>query len=188
MKPLRWCSLMIALLVGCSGSGGDGLSVLPKTWSGIEFSAKGSMVRFYMNSGQDDLTQWIDHAVAEEMKRRYDITLVCIPLDTTVVVAKLVAEKERNMNAGGVDLFLVSGEDFRTAREADVLFGPFAEKLPNFIKYADKISAATDSGYPVDGYEVPLTDTHFMAIPKFSPNRAGAMVVANFLLLPEARE
>ena len=180
-----WC-LMVVLLLGCSGPGGGDADIRNMDWSEIEFTARGSLVRFYMDGGQPGVNHWIDTPVAEELKRLYDITLVRVPLDAQVVVAKLVAEKGSGMNVGGVDLFQVSGEDFHTARQAGVLFGPFAERLPGFVRYVDKSLAATDGGYPVDGFEVPLADGHFVAIPASAPNKAGAMVVANYLLLPEA--
>lgn len=183
MKRLTLSVVLVLFLVGCTSSADDGN--VAGNWSDITSAAKGSLVRFYMDSGQAHVDQWIDTAVAEEVKRRFDVTLVRVPLNADVVVAKLVAEKGRGIHLGDVDLFWVNGNAFRVAREAGVLYGPFAEKLPNFIKYVDKEAAALDGDYPVEGFEVPLGDTHFMAVPMSSPNKAGALVVSNYLLSPE---
>lgn len=183
MNRLLVSFAVVVFLVGCTSSADDGN--VAGNWSDITSAAKGSLVRFYMDSGQADLDLWIDTVVAEEVKKRFGVTLVRVPLNADVVVAKLVAEKGRGLRIGDVDLFLVNGDAFRVAREAGVLFGPFAEKLPNYVRYVDKESAAFDGDYPVEGYEVPLGNTHFMAVPQSSASKAGALVVSNFLLSPE---
>ncbi len=50
----------------------------------------------------------------------------------------------------------VNGENFRTLRQGDLLYGPWAQQLPSaeLIPWSDP-SIANDFGYPVDGYEAP---------------------------------
>lgn len=153
-------ALLVISLFGCSG--GSEKPLLSQHWDDIEDSVHGSLVKLYMNGSNPEINKWVDTYVAEEMKTRYGLTLVRVPLDAAVIVAKLVAEKDKGSNVGGVDLFWVNGENFRVAKENDILFGPFAERLPNFIKHVDKRIAAYDFGYPVDGYEVPLGRAQFV--------------------------
>jgi putative spermidine/putrescine transport system substrate-binding protein len=147
----------IFLVCGCQWGKGD----LSGDWDEIEARARGSQVRFYMDGKDARANAWFDGYVAEEVRKRFGITLVRVPIGADVVVPKLVAEKGSNRRCG-VDLFRVQGADFKTAREGGVLHGPFAQQLPNFVRYVDKQAAAYDFGYPVAGYEVPLGWVQFV--------------------------
>ena len=46
--------------------------------------------------------------------------------------------------------------------EAGLLFGPFTEKLPNFLRYVDEDTVAYDFGYPTRGYEAPYGRAQFV--------------------------
>jgi len=162
MKRFLIVVALVSLLAGCSGSGDGDSDLLSESWSRIAAEAKGSTVNFYMYGGQTSINEWVDTYVAEEVKKRYGITLVRVPLRIEVTVAKLVAEKGTGKNVGGVDLLWINGENFKTARESGILFGPFAEKLPNFVKHVNKGLVAYDFGYPVKGYEAPFGWTQFV--------------------------
>jgi len=127
----------------------------------IENQARGGEVRFYMWGGSDTVNRWIDRYVAPEMRDRYDIEVVRVPMDAAVFVNKLLTEKQAGQTKGTIDLVWINGENFRTAREADLLFGPFTDMLPNFTAYVPPESAAGDAGYPVDGYEAPWGRAQF---------------------------
>lgn len=153
--------IFLLLLIGCSQPQGND-SILKHDWQSIEAEAKGGQVKLYMYGGLPRLNEWIDTYVAEEVKKRYGLSLVRVPLAADVVVAKLAAEKGSGKNVGGVDLFWLNGENFKASRDKDILFGPFAEKLPNYVKYVDKRLAAYDFGHAVEGYEVPIGRTQFV--------------------------
>ena len=55
------------------------------------------------------------------------------------------------------DMIWINGENFQSAKENDMLYGPFTEKLPNFQDYvdADAEDVKLDFAYPTDGYEAP---------------------------------
>jgi len=162
MKRFLSVVALVLFLAGCSGNGDGNSGVLSGNWGKIEAEAKGSTVNFYMYGGLSFVNEWVDTYVAEEVKTRYGITLVRVPLSLEVIVSRLVAEKGAGGNVGGVDLLWINGKNFKVAREAGVLFGPFAEKLPNYVKHVNKQLAAYDFGYPVEGYEVPLGRTQFV--------------------------
>jgi len=161
MKQCLLFITIVALMFGCS-MGGDDTGPLAESWSEIQSQAQGSQVKFYMHGGQSDVNLWIDTYVAEEVKQRFGVTLVRVPLNAGIAVHKLAAEKTIGKDVGGIDLLWINGENFKNAREAGVLFGPFAEKLPNYVKYVDKWLASYDFGYPVEGYEVPFGRTQFV--------------------------
>ncbi|MFV0422395.1 ABC transporter substrate-binding protein [Oleidesulfovibrio sp.] len=156
---------LAALCLFITGCADDSVSksesIDSKTYEEIEALAKGSTVRFYMWGGSAQINAWVDGYVAKEMKLRHDITVERIPMDASVFVNKLLTEKAAGKNTGTIDVLWINGENFRNAREGGVLYGPFADKLPN-MKYVDASSAATDFGYPVNGYEAPYGRAQFV--------------------------
>lgn len=135
--------------------------VLTMEYGHIESLARGTMVRFYMWGGSDTVNSWIDGYVSRQMRERFEIEVVRVPMDAEVFVNKLLTEKQAGLTEGTIDLLWINGENFRNAREADLLLGPFTQLLPNFARYVDPVSAATDAGFPVDGYEAPYGRAQF---------------------------
>ncbi|MBI9079769.1 MAG: ABC transporter substrate-binding protein [Pseudodesulfovibrio sp.] len=162
MKRFLGIIVLVFCLVGCSGSGDGKSAATSGNWSTIKTEATESTVHFYMYGGLPFVNEWIDTYVAEEIKTRYGITLVRVPLSLEVIVSKLEEEKKAGKIVGGVDLLWINGKNFKKARKSGVLFGPFAEKMPNYVKHVNKQMAAYDFGYPVEGYEVPLGRTQFV--------------------------
>lgn len=155
---------IVLLLTGCSGEPAkqDGQALKDASWETIEYTAKDSTVRFYMYGGFAHVNNWIDTYVAEEVKKQYGITLVRVPMDAGVFVNKLLTEKSAGKAVGSIDLLWINGENFKATKEGGALFGPYAEKLPNYVKYVDKGLAANDFGYPVDGFETPYGKAQFV--------------------------
>lgn len=123
--------------------------------------AEGTRVTFYMWGGSEAVNRWIDGYVSEELARRYGITLERVPMDASVFVNRLITERQARVSEGSIDLMWINGENFRNARQAEVLFGPFTDRLPNFRAYVDPASAEMDSGFPVEGYEAPWGRAQF---------------------------
>lgn len=137
-------------------------ALLDMPFDRIQAQARGSQVRWYMFGGWAHVNDWVDSYVASEMKKRWDIDLVRVPMDAGVFVNKLLNEKAADKRTGTIDLLWINGENFKNAREAGLLFGPFATKLPNVQRYVDPESVAYDFGYPVDGYEAPYGRAQFV--------------------------
>ena len=64
----------------------------------------------------------------------------------------IIGKTSKVIQKGVIDLVWLNGENFKTAKDNDLLFGPFTDKLPNFNKYIDKKSEDinTDFGTSVD--------------------------------------
>jgi putative spermidine/putrescine transport system substrate-binding protein len=116
-----------------------------------------------MWSGDEARNSYYQSAVASALKQRYGIRLRLLPTnDTADVVNKLLNEKGAGKNSGGtIDLVWINGENFRTAKQGGVLWGPFAEALPN-IKHFAADSRRRDFGTPIDGYEAPYMRAQFV--------------------------
>ncbi|MCQ3973746.1 MAG: ABC transporter substrate-binding protein [Anaerolineae bacterium] len=138
-----------------------------KTWADIVAEAKGQTVNWYMWGGQDNINTWVTGSVADALKKQYDVTLNMVPIaDTVEAVNKVLGEKEAAQDSvGSVDLIWINGENFRTLRQADLLYGPFAQYLPNtrYVNWDDP-SVSSDLGLPVKGYESPYGKAQFVMI------------------------
>lgn len=120
-------------------------------------SSKGSKVTFYGWGGDEQLNKWLDDYFAPLMKDKYDITMERIPMDIEQILSQLSGEIQANKKDGNIDMIWINGENFKSAKENNMLFGPFVDKLPNYSNYVDTESddVKLDFGYPIEGYEAP---------------------------------
>jgi putative spermidine/putrescine transport system substrate-binding protein len=132
-------------------------------WEEIVQQAAGGEVNFAMWSGDEARNKYYQSAVAATVKNQYGVTLRFLPTnDVADIVNKLLNEKGAGKTAGGtVDLVWINGENFRAAKQGGVLWGPFAEALPN-IKHFAEDARRRDFGTPVDGYEAPYQRAQFV--------------------------
>lgn len=132
-------------------------------WNEIVSRARGTTVNFGMWAGDEGRNRYFQGTVADTLRQQYGITLKIIPnSDVAEAVNKLLNEKGAGKTSGGsIDFVWINGENFRTARQAGVLWGPFAERLPN-IRYYDPQARQRDFGTPIEGYEAPWQKAHFV--------------------------
>ena len=159
--------ILIFLLAACTGENNPEkeepkdkqaqVGVLDKEFEQILEDAKGTTVSFYGYGGDQKTNAWIDNYLTENVKKDYDITVERVGMNIDEVLNIMLNEKQLNVEDGTVDVVWINGENFFTAMENDLLFGPFTDKLPNFNTYIDKESPDVqfDFGHPVNGYEVP---------------------------------
>lgn len=138
-----------------------------ETWDDVSAAAQGQTVNFYMWGGSDLINNWVTGHVADAVLAQYGVTLNMVPVsDATEFVNKVLGEKEAGRDAdGSVDLVWINGENFRTMRQADLLYNNWSQFLPNSIYVNwDDPSVANDFGLPVDGYESPYGKAQFVMI------------------------
>ena len=140
----------------------DEAALLTMPFDQVVETARGSEVRWYMYGGWAHVNNWVDTYVAGEMKKRYNIKLTRVPMDAGVFVNKLLNEKAAGKSRGNIDLLWINGENFKNSKEAGLLFGPFAGRLPNVRDYVDPASVTHDFGYPVQGYEAAYGRAQFV--------------------------
>lgn len=123
-----------------------------------EKNASGKTVDWFMYGGFPSANAYVNGYVAQQVKERYGITLRQVPVkDIAEVVSRLVVEKQAGKTKDGeADLLWINGENFRTCKKNGLLFGPFADRLPN-TRYVgwDKPFVKNDFGEPVDFMESP---------------------------------
>lgn len=134
-------------------------------WEDVVARARGTTVYYGMWAGDESRNRYFQSDVAAKLKSKYDITLRITPLsDAAEVINKLINEKAAGKIIGGsVDMVWINGENFRTAKQAGVLWGPFADHLPN-IRYFDEAARDRDFGTPIEGYEAPWQRAQFVFV------------------------
>ena len=103
------------------------------TWSQVLERARGQTVDWYMYCGFASANAYVNGYVAPRVRELYGIKLRQVPIkDIAEVVSKILVEKQAGKIDGGeVDLMWINGENFRTCKKYDLLYGPFADRLPN---------------------------------------------------------
>ena len=128
MKKIIALGITISLLflVGCSNGKVTSQSddqLLSKNYEEIEKSAKGSTVNFYGWGGNEVLNKWFDNYVIPNMKEKYDINVKRVGMDIDTIMNQLISEKQVKNDKGNIDVFWVNGENFKTAKDNELLFG-----------------------------------------------------------------
>ena len=126
-------------------------------WAAIESRARGQTVYFNAWAGSERINAYLQWA-AGELLAQYGVRLEHVKITETAEVVKRVrAEKAAGKAVGSVDLVWINGENFLTMKRESLLFGPFAEALPNFrfVDVAGKPTTRVDFSEPVEGLEAP---------------------------------
>jgi len=126
-----------------------------KNWESVLEDARSSEVTILMWGGNESINRYMDEFVSGHLKDEFDITLRRVPMVPPDYLTKLINEKKSGAKNGTADLLWINAENFLTAKEADLLDGPFTTILPNFNKYYDLQSddVLYDAGIPIEGYE-----------------------------------
>jgi len=146
-------ALIAALAVPSAGFA----DVDPSDWTAVKEAAAGQTVYWNAWGGStttNDFIAWVGDRVAED----YGVTLEHVKLtDTADAVTRVLSEQQAGQNDdGAIDMIWINGANFSAMKDADLLFGPFAEELPNwaFVDTEGK-TVQTDFTVPVEGFESP---------------------------------
>ena len=159
----RVLPLILAGLIGLVGFGTkEVIDWHESSYDEIQESARDTKVSFYMWGGDARINAWIDGYASNQLAEQYGISLKRVAEDASIFVNKLITERQAGRREGSIDIVWINGENFKNARQAGVLFGPFLDKLPNYQKYIDPDTVAYDFGFPVEGYEAPYGRAQFV--------------------------
>lgn len=125
-------------------------------WQSIEKQADGQTVYFHAWGGSQEINRYILWA-GKELKSRYNVTLNHVKVtDISETTTRLIAEKAAGKNTGGsVDMVWINGENFKSMKDNQLLYGPFVDALPNW-QYVDKtLPVDVDFSEPTNGLEAP---------------------------------
>ncbi len=161
----------------------------PSDWPAVVENAKGQTVYWNAWGGStttNDFIAWVGKRVQED----FGVTLEHVKLaDTADAVTRVITEKEAGKNSGGaIDLIWINGSNFASMKDAGLLYGPFAEQLPNWdLVDTEGKTVQTDFTVPVEGYESPwamaqvvfMFDTADISEPLVSMEEISEWVQAN---------
>jgi putative thiamine transport system substrate-binding protein len=125
-------------------------------WAAVEAAARGQTVYFNAWAGSAQVNAYVAWA-AEQLQAEHGITLIHVKLADTAEAVRRVRDETAAGKPGSADLIWINGENFRIMKSSTLLFGPFAEELPNFslVDTAGKPTTRIDFAEPTDGLESP---------------------------------
>ena len=150
VQVLSVCSALSLVSVPASAVEPD------SSWSEIVAEAQGQTVYFNAWGGSERINQYLQWA-SERLQADYGVTLEHVKVgDISEVVGQLEAAKLVGRNEdGNVDLMWVNGENFAALKSGDLLWGAFANNLPNASLVMQSPSITADFSVPVEGLESP---------------------------------
>lgn len=130
----------------------------PSQWEAVLAEARGQTVYWHAWGGDPRINDFIAW-VGQQAEARYGLRIEQVKLaDTADAVARVLAEKQAGQTEGGaVDLIWINGENFAAMKAAGLLFGPFAEDLPNWplVDVTGKPATVMDFTEATGGLESP---------------------------------
>lgn len=161
---LRSLAALLLLSTAALADTADDEALKAMTWDQIVDQARGGTVNWFMWGGSDTINAYVSGYVADRLRADYDITLNRVPItDAADIVNQVLSEKEAGVtDAGSVDLIWINGENFRSMKQADLVFCGYTGLLPNdeLVNWENP-AIANDFGVPVDGCEVPWNTVQF---------------------------
>lgn len=127
------------------------------TWDEIVAEANGQTVNFYMWGGSTTTNDFVDNVIGGKAKES-GVTINRVAVgNITEALNIIMGEKQAGKDTGGeCDLLWINGANFMTAKQGDLLFGPWAESIPSsaYVNWDDP-AVKLDMGFEVAGYESP---------------------------------
>lgn len=149
--------MKLSLIVGMLACLFTSITKATDDWAALQQAAKGQMVYFNAWGGSEVTNAYIAWA-ALEVNKRYGLTVKQVKVtDTAEIVKRIQTEVAagRTKDDGSVDLMWVNGENFKKLKQDKLLFGPWAEQLPNW-QYVDLSKPVrVDFSEPTEGLESP---------------------------------
>jgi putative spermidine/putrescine transport system substrate-binding protein len=133
-------------------------------WDSVLARARGSEVIWRMWRGDPSINRFVDEWVAPRARERFGITLTAVEGSGPAIVNQLLLE--RGAGAGGsADLVWINGETFHNLKRAELLYGPWANRLPS-ARYVDSASPIVMLDFEQDpaGFESPWGRVQFAFI------------------------
>ena len=157
-------------------------------WSEVVAAAKGQTVYFNAWGGGETSNAYIAWA-AKVVQKRFGVTVKHVKIsDAAEVVKRVQAEVQAGRTEkGSVDLIWVNGENFKNLKQSGLLFGPWAETLPNWSLVDPSKPVRVDFSVPTEGMEAAwgtaqltfIADRAVTATPPRSANELLAFAKAN---------
>ncbi|WP_240704245.1 ABC transporter substrate-binding protein [Cobetia marina] len=152
MSAMPWATSLAYAADAAKGRAVPMLAALE--WNVIADKARGQRIDFHAWGGSEATNAYL-RAQAEIAAREHGIEVRHVKIaDTAESVSTLLAEKAAGRSDGSIDVIWINGENFRALKQAELVWGPFVERLPNSEYLLEKIGAR-DFGLATEGMEAP---------------------------------
>ncbi|MBI9012424.1 MAG: ABC transporter substrate-binding protein [Clostridiales bacterium] len=154
MKKIVILMFLLFALIGCQSEVSKSIDTYAE-WDDVISDGSKKEVTILMWGGNESINQYMDGFVSDSLNEKYGITLQRVPMNAPEYLAKLINEKKGGVEVGTADLLWINAENFRTAKEGQLLDGPFTSLLPNLNTFYDNSASDLnyDSGIEIEGYE-----------------------------------
>ncbi|WP_375750218.1 ABC transporter substrate-binding protein [Vibrio sp. HN007] len=127
-----------------------------QSWKEIEDKAKNQTVYFHAWGGSQEINSYLNWT-GKQLKKRYGVNFKHVKVtDIAKTTSLLLAEKTAGKNSdGSVDMVWINGENFKSMKSNELLFGPFVEQLPNWELVDKSLPVDSDFAEPTEGLEAP---------------------------------
>lgn len=120
-----------------------------------ESNEAGSDITLALSTEDADLKSWLQTTAKDALQEKDGLNLRLASFTQKgEIISKLLTDKRSGNAHGSIDLLTTSGEQFRTCRQAGLLYGPFTQAVPNVGFFPDT-GRTRDFGTSIDGYEAP---------------------------------
>ncbi len=167
MRFKVWLTVIVLSLLSSVAFAQEAAEAPPgfTSWEEVLAQANGQTVNWYLYGGSEAINGFVDTFYAPLLAEEYGITLNRVPVaDTVDAVNQVLSEAEAGVtdDGGAVDLIWINGENFFTLQQADLLYGPWAQTIPNSVLVEwDNPAINLDFGRPINGYESPWSSAQF---------------------------
>lgn len=152
MSAMPWATSLAYAADAAKGRAVPMLAALE--WNVIADKARGQRIDFHAWGGSEATNAYL-RAQAEIAAREHGIEVRHVKIaDTAESVSTLLAEKAAGRSDGSIDVIWINGENFRALKQAELVWGPFVERLPNSEYLLEEIGAR-DFGLATEGMEAP---------------------------------
>ncbi|WP_141392650.1 ABC transporter substrate-binding protein, partial [Cobetia marina] len=152
MSAMPWATSLAYAADAAKGRAVPMLAALE--WNVIADKARGQRIDFHAWGGSEATNAYL-RAQAEIAAREHGIVVRHVKIaDTAESVSTLLAEKAAGRSDGSIDVIWINGENFRALKQAELVWGPFVERLPNSEYLLEEIGAR-DFGLATEGMEAP---------------------------------
>ncbi|ANS85792.1 ABC transporter substrate-binding protein [Vibrio scophthalmi] len=145
----RLLTFILTLFISFSSTAAD-------KWQETMTQARGQTVYFHAWGGSQEINNYLRWA-AQQVQQQYGVTLKHVKVtDIAETTSRLLAEKAAGKNEGGsVDMVWINGENFKSMKNHNLLFGPFVDALPSWQMVDKSLPVDSDFSEPTLGLEAP---------------------------------
>lgn len=135
VKKIKWLAICLVAALGmtaCAPLPEVGTAdVSPSEWQLMLDSSKNTTLNVYHDYTDPVAKAWMESSMVPYMETTLGVKVILNTLNYSELLATLKDEKLNEISLGKADLIILTKKGFADLKNAEVLYGPFTNKLPN---------------------------------------------------------